>query len=87
MSGSHCGADSQFSPWKRVCISPAGGRKVGGSSTSLRARKELVYAFCTECNVNISVAGGGLQKIKRHCDMAKLQLHSFIYKIKGNLLK
>ena len=29
------------------------------------------FAFCTVCNVDFSVAGGGVHEVKRHCSSAK----------------
>lgn len=31
----------------------------------------VTYAFCTVCNVDISVASGGVNQVKRHCENAK----------------
>ena len=31
------------------------------------SRKGPAFAFCTVCNVDFSVAGGGVHEVKRHC--------------------
>ena len=35
------------------------------------SRKGPTLAFCTVCNVDFSVAGGGVHEVKRHCSSAK----------------
>ena len=35
--------------------------------------KGATYAFCTVCNVDFSVAGGGVHEVKRHCGSGKHQ--------------
>ena len=35
------------------------------------SRKGATFAFCTVCNVDFSVAGGGVHEVKRHCSIAK----------------
>ena len=35
------------------------------------SKKGAAYAFYTVCNADISIAGGGMHEVKRHCDTAK----------------
>ena len=35
------------------------------------SKKGSTYAFCSLCGVDISIAGGGVHQIKRHCDNKK----------------
>lgn len=35
------------------------------------SKKGVSYAFCTVCNVDISIAGGGQHEIERHMKTAK----------------
>ena len=35
------------------------------------SKKGSSYAFCTVCNCDISVAGGGVHEVKRHCSSKK----------------
>lgn len=36
-----------------------------------RSKKGETYAFCTVCNMDFSVAGGGVHQVKRHCQNKK----------------
>ena len=35
------------------------------------SKKGSTYAYCTVCNCDISVAGGGVHEVKRHCRSVK----------------
>ena len=35
------------------------------------SKKGSLYAFCTVCNADISIAGGGVHEVKRHCRSVK----------------
>ena len=35
------------------------------------SKKGPTFSFCTVCNVDFSISGGGVHEVKRHCDSAK----------------
>ena len=54
----HMHVDSKFqSEWSRFRMAPS--------------KKGAKFAFCSVCNVDIAIGGGGVHEVKRHCERVK----------------